>query len=217
MPNADNPVNEGYLADVRTSPLAYYSYMVCTAENYGLLSGDNAKTRMFERLCLSYRVNMIQLINREIQEIQEMNYLPSDILLGALLALSASASTSIDRTKFGPLELAESSRFKSPLRTAQFIHVYSANQFPSAHTEALVRLVIMKGGLSKIRSPGIASVVSLSVRPASIYIHSVRASHSANTAKVRASNLFPDEFSAHYSSNVSTHPGGFPRLVSGGY
>src|SRR2546423_117670 len=83
-----------------------------TAENYGLLNGGNAKTRMFERLCLSYRVNMIQLINREIQEIQEMNYPPSDILLGALLALSASASTSIDRTKFGPLELAKSSRFK---------------------------------------------------------------------------------------------------------
>src|SRR5438876_4903933 len=49
--------------------------------------------------------------------------------------------------------------------------------------------------------------------PYTTLFRSVRASHSANTAKVRASNLFPDEFSAHYSSDVSTHPGGFPRLV----
>jgi hypothetical protein len=217
MPNAVNPVNEGYLADVRTSPLAYYSYMVGIAENYELLSGGNAKTRMFERLCLSYRVNMVKLISREIQEIQEMNRPPSDVLLAALIALTASASTSRDRAKFGPLELAKSSRFKSPLRTAQFIHVYSANQYPSVHTEALIRLIIMKGGLSKIGSPGVASVASLSVKPASIYIHLVRGLQSANAAKVRAGYLFPDERPAHYSFNVSTHPGGFPRLVSGGY
>jgi hypothetical protein len=216
MPNAVNPVNEGYLEDVRTSPLAYYSYMVCTAENYELLSGGNAKTKMFERLCLSYRVNMIKLINQEIREIQETNCSPSDVLLAALLALTASASTSRDRAKFGPLELAKSSRFKSPLRTAQFIHVYSANQYPSVHTEALIRLIIMKGGLSKVRSLGVAGVASLLVKPASIYIHSVRALHSANAAKVRADYLFPDELPAHYSCNVSTHPGGFPRLVSGG-
>jgi len=172
MPNAVNPVNESYLADVRTSPLAYYSYVVGTAENYELLNGGNAKTRMFERLCLSYRVNMIQLINRKIHEIQEMNCPPSDDLLGALLALTASASTSRDRAKFGPLELAKSSRFKSPLRTAQFLHVYSASHYPSAHTEAVVRLVIMKGGLSKIRSPGVASVASLSVKPRP-HIHSL--------------------------------------------
>lgn len=183
MPNILNPVNEAYLEAVRSSPLAFYAYMVGISENYELLSGTNAKTKLFSRLCLSYRINMVKLIS---QEIQEMNGPPSDNLLGAIVVLVGSSAAFASRDECGSLEVVTPSRFMSPLRTAQFINVYSTHSFPSAHSEALVRLLIMKGGCSKIKSPGVASVVSLLVNPYFIYTHQIKILPSANKAKVRS-------------------------------
>ncbi|KIW87472.1 uncharacterized protein Z519_11795 [Cladophialophora bantiana CBS 173.52] len=157
-PNVTNPVNEDYLVAIRSSTLAFYAYVVGTAENYELLSGTNVKTKAFSKLCLSYRVEMIKLVN---QEIDQMTGPPSDELLGAIIVLAGNSAGFISRAKGTFLKAAKPSRFNSPLRTAQFLHVYSANPFPSAHSEALVRLMIMKGGCSEIKSPGVASVVSL--------------------------------------------------------
>lgn len=160
MPNIVNPVNESYLEAVRSSRLAFYTYMVGTAANYELVSGTNAKTKPFSRLCLSYRINMIKLVSREIQE---MNGPPSDDLLMAIVVLAANSAAFAGRSECGSLEAVKSSRFMSPLRTAQFINVYSAHQFPRIHTEVLVQLLIMKGGCAKIKSPWVAGVVALSV------------------------------------------------------
>ncbi|KIW34105.1 hypothetical protein, variant [Cladophialophora immunda] len=157
-PNMVNPVNGAYLEAIRSSPLAFYAYMVGTAENYELLSGSNFKTKAFTKLCLAYRVEMIKLVN---QELQELTGPPSDELLGAIVVLAGNSAGFINRAKGSFLKVAKPSRFNSPLRTAQFLHVYSTNPFPSAHSEALVRLVIMKGGCSQIKSPGVASVVAL--------------------------------------------------------
>ncbi|KIY01082.1 uncharacterized protein Z520_02634 [Fonsecaea multimorphosa CBS 102226] len=156
--NLNNPVVDTYLEAIRSSPLAFYAYIVGTAENYELLSGSNFKTKAFTKLCLAYRVEMIKLVN---QEIQEMTGPPSDELLGAIIVLAGNSAAFISRAKGSFFKVPQPSRFDSPLRTAQFIHVYSANPFPSAHSEALVRLVVMKGGCSEIKSPGVASTAAL--------------------------------------------------------
>ncbi|KIW82118.1 hypothetical protein Z517_05145 [Fonsecaea pedrosoi CBS 271.37] len=157
-PNVVNPVNDAYMESIRSSPLAFYAYMVASAENYELLSGPNMKTKAFTKLCLAYRVEMIKLVN---QEIEEMTGPPSDELLGAIIVLAGNSAGFINQARGSFLKVAKPSRFHSPLRTAQFLHVYSTNPFPSAHSEALVRLVIMKGGCSQIQSVGVASVVAL--------------------------------------------------------
>ncbi|KAJ9616873.1 hypothetical protein H2200_000593 [Cladophialophora chaetospira] len=156
--NAANPVNEAYLADIRSKPLAFYAYMVASAENYELLSGVSTQNKALSQLCLSYRVAFIQEMN---QEIQDMTGPPSDELLGAITVLAANSVMFNGQVRLTPLTKVRCSRFRSPLSTAQFINVYSSRPFLSPHTEALVRLVILKGGLSKIKSPGVASVVAL--------------------------------------------------------
>ncbi|OAP57230.1 hypothetical protein AYL99_07968 [Fonsecaea erecta] len=157
-PNVVNPVNDAYLEAIRSSRLAFYAYMVGTAENYEMLSGINFSSKAFTKLCLAYRVEMIKLVN---QEIQEMTGPPSDELLGAIIVLAGNSAGYLSRTKGSLVKAAKPSRFNSPLRTAQFLHVYSTNPFPSAHSEALVRLAIMKGGCAQIKSPGVASTAAL--------------------------------------------------------
>jgi hypothetical protein len=160
MPNPENPVVAVYLEAIRQAPLPYYAYMVATAENYELLSGISSKTGDFSQLCLSYRVEMIKLVNLELQSI---NGPPSDHLIGAIIVLIANYVLFAGQVRIASLDSAHASRFRSPLRTAQFIHIYSMRTLRSPHTEALVRLMIMKGGCSKIALPGVASTVALSV------------------------------------------------------
>lgn len=160
MPNPENPVVAVYLDAIRQAPLPFYAYMVATAENYELLSGISSKTGDFSQLCLSYRVEMIKLVNLELQSIDGP---PSDHLIGAIIVLIANYVLFAGQVRIASLESAHASRFRSPLRTAQFIHIYSMRPLRSPHTEALVRLMIMKGGCSKIALPGVASTVALSV------------------------------------------------------
>lgn len=160
MPNPKNPVVTRYLEAIRQAPLAFYAYMVGTAENYELLSGASSRTKGFSQLCLSYRIEMIKLVNEELQSISGP---PSDNLLGAIVVLAGNYVLFAGQVKMASLESAHASRFRSPLRTAQFIHIYSSRPFRSPHSEALVRLVGMKGGCSKIQLPGVASTVELSV------------------------------------------------------
>jgi len=160
MPNPKNPAVTMYLKAIQQAPLAFYAYMVGTAENYELLSGASSRTKGFSQLCLSYRIEMIKLVN---EELQSMSGPPSDNLLGAIVVLAANYVLFAGQVKITSLEDAHASRFRSPLRTAQFIHIYTSRPFRSPHSEALVRLVGMKGGCSKIQLPGVASTVELSV------------------------------------------------------
>lgn len=157
-PNPNNPVNEAYIQDIRSSPLAFYAYLVGSAENYELVRDHSAKTKAVSQLCLSYRVEMIGHINHEIQT---MTGPPSDELLGAIVVLAANSVMFAGQTRCASFETLHCSRFRSPLRTAQFIHVYSARPFISPHTQALLILTMKKGGCSAIKSPGVASVVGL--------------------------------------------------------
>ncbi|KIW56605.1 hypothetical protein PV05_05253 [Exophiala xenobiotica] len=66
MPDPENPAVTAYLEAIRQAPLAFYAYMVGTAENYELLGGVSSRIKGFSQLCLSYRIKMIELINQEI-------------------------------------------------------------------------------------------------------------------------------------------------------
>jgi len=132
--------------------------MVASGENYELLSGISAQNKALSKLCLSYRLAFIQKMN---QEIRGMTGPPSDALLAAIVTLAGNSVMFNGGVRLAPLSAMQCSRLRSPLRTAQFINVYSSRPFQSPHTEALVRLVILKGGCSKIESPGVASVVAL--------------------------------------------------------
>lgn len=161
MPNPENPVVARYLEAIRQSPLAFYAYMIGTAENYELLSGISSRTKVFSQLCLSYRIEMINLINLELQSITGP---PSDNLLGAIVVLAGNhVLFAGGQTRIASLDSVNASRFRSPLRTAQFIHIYSSRPFRSPHSAALLRLTAMKGGCSQIALPGVASTVALSV------------------------------------------------------
>lgn len=161
MPNAENPVVTRYLEAIRQTPLAFYAYMIGTAENYELLSGIGTVNKAFAQLCLSYRVEMMKLINLEIQSLTGP---PSDNLLGAIVVLAGNhVLFAGGQTRVASLESVNASRFRSPLRTAQFIHIYSSRPFVSPHSAALLRLTAIKGGCSKIGLPGVASTVALSV------------------------------------------------------
>jgi hypothetical protein len=156
-PNTANPVNEPYLRDIRSSRLSFYAYLVACAENYELLSGVFAQQKSFAQLCLSYRHAFIGELNRELQGMTE----PSDDLLGAIIVLAGNAVMFAGQERLVPLRSLHVSRFRSPLSTAQFINVYSARPFASPHTEALVRLTVLKGGLSQVTHPGVSNVLAL--------------------------------------------------------
>ncbi|KAK5048887.1 hypothetical protein LTR84_005307 [Exophiala bonariae] len=159
MPNSENPVVTRYLEAIRQTPLAFYAYMIGTAENYELLSGIAMVNKAFSQLCLSYRVEMMKLINLELQSLTGP---PSDNLLGAIVVLAGNhVLFAGGQTRVVSLESVNASRFRSPLRTAQFIHIYSSRPFVSPHSAALLRLTAMKGGCSKIALPGVASTIEL--------------------------------------------------------
>jgi hypothetical protein len=158
MPNIANPVNHAYLENLRHSPLAFYAYMVGTGENYELLTGISTRNAAVSQLCLAYRVKLIQYMNKEIQH---MSGAPSDELLGAIVVLAGHSVMFTGDVRQAPLDTLQTSRFRSPLSTAQFLNVYSARPFMSTHTAALIKMVAMKGGCAKIESPGVASVVAL--------------------------------------------------------
>ena len=144
------PANRATFEATRNSPLAYYAYLIAVSRNYDFLCGVHPNIREHTRLRLTHRVATIRLIN---DTIRDLTGPPPDELIGAVLVLTAA-----DPIDFGEATSYSSSRFCSPLATAQWLNMYGAQPFVAAHAIGLVELIRLKGGWDQFKTDGLARI-----------------------------------------------------------
>jgi len=155
-----HPVNNINLMHMRSSPLAYFTYTVVISTNLDYLRPTNTTRNKHEALRAKNLHAATRLVRRMIQD---MSHDPSsgcvtDELIGSVIALCANHQIKVICRTDWP-----SSRFRSPLATAQFVDMWGALPFIQPHRLAVVRLVELRGGLDKLDSKHLAGVVQLYV------------------------------------------------------
>ena len=106
-----------------------------------------------------HRAIAIRLINEEIARL--WGSVPSDDLILAIISVAS------EPTAPGLTPLDECQLSKSPLATAQNIHYYSTQFVDPEYIPAFFRVVALKGGLSGIETPALATLAELYVAFAS--------------------------------------------------
>lgn len=86
---------------------------------------------------------------------------PSEALTDAIILCVLCMANNKNEPPIGPDNL--ESPFQSPLRSLQWLDVYGRLKPHPVHQIGLVQLVQLKGGLDKIKLPGLAGVIALSV------------------------------------------------------
>jgi hypothetical protein len=113
---------------------------------------------MSQALRAEYLCAATQLVREAIQQIPEdpgpENV--TDELIGSILALASCHQIKVRSRRSQPI-----SRFHSPLATFQSIDMWGALPFLKPHRLAVVQLVNLRGGLSKLDSAYLAGVVQL--------------------------------------------------------
>ncbi|KIW10151.1 hypothetical protein PV08_11112 [Exophiala spinifera] len=130
------------------SPASFYTIALAGATHKSYSSETSHQIKI---LRLQYAVKAIKELNHELQTLAGD---PADALLFCISLLAAHASSG-DQTAV-PVK----QRARSPLATAQ-TQYYGSLRWEDAHMKAIRLLVARKGGLHKVKLPGIANVLGL--------------------------------------------------------
>jgi hypothetical protein len=84
---------------------------------------------------------------------------PSEAFTDALVLCVLCMANNKNEPPLGPDDM--ESPFQSPLRSLQWLDVYGRLKPHPVHQNGLVQLVQLKGGLKKIKLPGLAGVIAL--------------------------------------------------------
>ncbi len=127
-----------------------------------------------------------------------------DEIIGAVLVLTANPQVAFkSRHSYPPL------RFKSPLAQAQCVDLFSIERYPQAHAAGLKHLVHLRGGLGKMASPDLASIVQMwvsSIPTTDYLIDNCRRGDLINASRHSTTPMFPfhsffgDPDNRHYSA-----------------
>ncbi|KAJ9500268.1 hypothetical protein H2202_004063 [Exophiala xenobiotica] len=130
------------------SPASFYTIALAgaTHRSYSTETSQNIKI-----LRLHYAVQAVKALNHELQTLDGD---PADALLFCISLLAAHASSG---EQVSPPVKEQS---KSPLATAQ-TQYYGSLRWEDAHMKAIRLLVERKGGIHKVKLPGIANVLGL--------------------------------------------------------
>lgn len=134
------------------SPASFYTIALAGATHKSYSSEASQQIKI---LRLSYTVQAVKELNHELQTLTGE---PSDALLFCISLLAAHASAAGSDQM--PLPMKEETR--SPLATAQSQY-YGSLRWEDAHMKAIRLLVERKGGIHKVKLPGIANVLGLYV------------------------------------------------------
>ena len=142
-------VHKEWMMSAMASPLLFYSFVYATSYHYDFVHDNHGTSSPTALLRLSYKTQVIKLVNNMLDNLS--SGIP-DELIASILVLAFQ----------GPrVDSSESSRFQSPLATAQWINHHGSQMFEPEHAVALIQLVRLKGGLKEIRMPGIAETVAV--------------------------------------------------------
>ncbi len=148
-----DPSAKGFLIQMKTSSLSYYSYLIAIVTNFEWMHGENPKTEHHERLRLRNGLALFRYVR---EAIETLNGPPSNALLGAVVALGSNFPERVPSRMF-----CTPSRFHSPMADAQILDQYGAFIFPATHWRALIQLVRLSGGINRIESKDIAGCCQL--------------------------------------------------------
>lgn len=91
-------------------------------------------------------------ITRINSALQDPSKAISDATILSVLRLASNTSPPEPRPKVSP--------FQSPLRSLQWLDIYGSLSANTLHKNGLTRMIQLRGGLYKIRLPGLAAVIS---------------------------------------------------------
>lgn len=145
-----NPVRSAWLKCAMQWPLAFHAFIYATTLH--LLCAHNGRelTDSAPLLRLFHKVETIKLVN---EQLHNLSGLPSDALIMAVTILAIHGKR--DETVYPELHP------RSPLATAQQLHVYGNMVNDEEHVQAIILLIMQKGGLEAIDLYGMADTMAL--------------------------------------------------------
>ncbi|KAI1626939.1 hypothetical protein EDD37DRAFT_239710 [Exophiala viscosa] len=138
------------LACAMHSPASFYTIALAGATHKSYSSDASHQIKI---LRLSYTVQAVKELNHELQTLTGD---PADALLFCISLLAAHASAAGGDQVPSPMK----EETRSPLATAQSQY-YGSLRWEDAHMKAIRLLVERKGGIHKVKLPGIANVLGL--------------------------------------------------------
>ncbi|KAK4940094.1 hypothetical protein LTR10_019723 [Elasticomyces elasticus] len=138
------------LACAMHSPASFYTIALAGATHKSYSSDASHQIKI---LRLSYTVQAVKELNHELQTLTGD---PADALLFCISLLAAHASAAGGDQMRSPMK----EETQSPLATAQSQY-YGSLRWEDAHMKAIRLLVERKGGIHKVKLPGIANVLGL--------------------------------------------------------
>jgi hypothetical protein len=93
----------------------------------------------------------IKLLNRAIQD---PTYAVTDTVIMSVLIMAYSTGTVLEKKRN------KSSPFQAPLQSLQWLHVLGAQEAHLTHVAGLRKLIALKGGVEKIKVPGVTGAAS---------------------------------------------------------
>ena len=88
----------------------------------------------------------IKLLN---EAIQNTSYAVTDAIIMSVLIMAYSTGRVVEENRIKSLP------FQAPLQSLQWLHVLGAQEADPAHVAGLSKLISLKGGLEKIKVPGV--------------------------------------------------------------
>lgn len=154
-------IKNAVLACAMSSPASFYTIIFAGATHNAYAHAGMDISRENKMLRLNYKLQAIKALNSEIQALKGE---PSDELLLCMITLAAHGSGE----QLAPPKRAHS----SPLATAQNFEYYGNMRWEMAHLTAIGLLIGRRGGLHKVKMPGLANAIELYVTRALLTRHS---------------------------------------------
>jgi len=151
VPDTENslvhPVSKAWLSSGLEHPLLFHALAFAGSIHLDYLR--SSKIYPNKPLSLSHKLVVIQKVN---ECLSDPNVASRDEVILAILILASHEAMNMSAGKQNP--------FNSPLKTAQWLNIYSTITYVPEHMEAVLRLVTLRGGLENIKMFGLAEVIA---------------------------------------------------------
>jgi hypothetical protein len=142
-----HPVSKAWFSSAMEHPLLFHALAFAGSIHLDFL--HSAQIYPNKALSLSHKLAVIQEVNKCLNDTDVA--LRDEVIL-AILILASHEAMNISAGKENP--------FNSPLKSAQWLNIYSAITYVPEHMKAVLSLVELRGGLENIKMFGLAEVIA---------------------------------------------------------